>query len=215
MNANGDLLGYNMFAYCGNNPVMYSDPTGEFAIETVFGAIVFSTVVGALLGATLSTVDTLMFNEDPTWQEVVGSAVSGMISGGLMGGATAAMTLAGGGLSYGAVVLYHAIAGSVGSFIGSLTESAISGEDMSTWEVYIRAGVDSVWGGVSGAIAGLTIGALPKLKGKQLTKAIKRIVSRIQLPSTIVEGVLGSLNDFLIRNGVEFECKNIVDMFGE
>ena len=31
INANGDILGYNMFAYCGNNPVMYVDPFGEYA----------------------------------------------------------------------------------------------------------------------------------------------------------------------------------------
>ena len=28
INANGDILGYNMFAYCGNNPIMGYDPTG-------------------------------------------------------------------------------------------------------------------------------------------------------------------------------------------
>ena len=28
VNANGDLLGFNMFAYCGNNPVMWCDFTG-------------------------------------------------------------------------------------------------------------------------------------------------------------------------------------------
>ena len=32
MNANGDLVGYNMYAYCSNNPVMYADYTGEDAI---------------------------------------------------------------------------------------------------------------------------------------------------------------------------------------
>ena len=26
--ANGGILGYNMFAYCNNNPVMHSDPSG-------------------------------------------------------------------------------------------------------------------------------------------------------------------------------------------
>ena len=30
INAGNELLGYNMFAYCGNNPVMGYDPTGEW-----------------------------------------------------------------------------------------------------------------------------------------------------------------------------------------
>ena len=29
INANGDLIGFNMFAYCSNNPVMFVDPCGE------------------------------------------------------------------------------------------------------------------------------------------------------------------------------------------
>ena len=29
LNANGDILGFNMFAYCSNNPVMFADPSGE------------------------------------------------------------------------------------------------------------------------------------------------------------------------------------------
>ena len=29
VNANGDLIGFNMYAYCGNNPVMYTDRRGE------------------------------------------------------------------------------------------------------------------------------------------------------------------------------------------
>ena len=43
------ILGHDMFAYCNNNPIINSDPTGEFLIE----ALVFigvSAVVGALAG---------------------------------------------------------------------------------------------------------------------------------------------------------------------
>ena len=32
INANGDLIGFNMYAYCSNNPVMYVDYSGEDAI---------------------------------------------------------------------------------------------------------------------------------------------------------------------------------------
>ena len=30
--ANGGIVGYNMFAYCNNNPIMYSDPNGDLSI---------------------------------------------------------------------------------------------------------------------------------------------------------------------------------------
>ena len=33
INANGDLIGFNMFAYCGNNPVNASDPLGRWYIK--------------------------------------------------------------------------------------------------------------------------------------------------------------------------------------
>ena len=35
VNANGDLIGFNMYAYCSNNPVMYTDESGQSLIVTM------------------------------------------------------------------------------------------------------------------------------------------------------------------------------------
>ena len=45
INANGDLIGFNMFAYCGNNPVMGYDPDGQFFIVAT---IIVLTIVGGV-----------------------------------------------------------------------------------------------------------------------------------------------------------------------
>ena len=51
LNGNGDVLGYNMFAYCGNNPVNYSDPSGCSWIVLAWVFVGVCTVVGGIIGA--------------------------------------------------------------------------------------------------------------------------------------------------------------------
>ena len=48
VNANGDILGFNMYAYCGNNPVMYVDYSGEFP-WLVIGIIAAAFIVDAIV----------------------------------------------------------------------------------------------------------------------------------------------------------------------
>ena len=52
INANGDLIGFNMFAYCGNNPVMGYDPDGEWNWGGVIAGL-------GIIAATVITVATL------------------------------------------------------------------------------------------------------------------------------------------------------------
>ena len=40
------FLGYNMFAYCGNNPIINQDPSGELLITTLILASLSSTYGG-------------------------------------------------------------------------------------------------------------------------------------------------------------------------
>ena len=57
INANGDIIGYNMFAYCFNNPANLNDYTGEWpkwlsgALNIAGGAL--QVAAGAALGATV------------------------------------------------------------------------------------------------------------------------------------------------------------------
>ena len=64
------FLGYNMFAYCGNNPVTGYDPTGQFGL---LGAIVATgAIVGGILGA---------FSAATTGGNILEGMIEGMITG--------------------------------------------------------------------------------------------------------------------------------------
>ena len=54
------LLSYNMFAYCENNPVMYSDPTGE----SILGTIALNALYGALSGVFDYWLETVLYGEE-------------------------------------------------------------------------------------------------------------------------------------------------------
>lgn len=82
-----------MFAYCSNNPIMYSDPTGHSVIlaSIIIGAVI-GAVAGGCAGAYISKKQTGKVNG---WA-VAGGAVGGGIVGGIIGwGVGAAITAIG------------------------------------------------------------------------------------------------------------------------
>ena len=75
------IQGSNMFAYCNNNPVMHSDPTGEILIGSIIG--------GAIGGALLSVVSHITTNPDATVGSTLLALAVGAVTGALGGAAGA------------------------------------------------------------------------------------------------------------------------------
>ena len=72
--------GINLFAYCNNNPIMFSDENGEFAIN------ISLLLIGGLVGFGSAFYKDILddwtpFNGSIGWKEYVGATIGGMFSG--------------------------------------------------------------------------------------------------------------------------------------
>lgn len=80
---------FNRYAYCLNNPLKYTDPSGEI----FWAPIILGATIGAYMGGTIANNDynPLQWNYDSgkTWGYMLGGAIVGGISG-YIGGAIAA-----------------------------------------------------------------------------------------------------------------------------
>ncbi len=72
-----DVIGANLYAYCMNNPVNGTDPTGNFVISS---AVVASIGLGAVFGGLFGGIDAMM-NGDSFLKGVAVGALFGAIDG--------------------------------------------------------------------------------------------------------------------------------------
>ena len=101
------INGLNLYAYCGNNPVMYTDPNGTIGILVgiLFGVLIGAVVVGT--GVAIYAGVTAYNNGARGW-DLFGAIAEGFLTGAVIGGII-------GGLI--AAFIYAAPA--IGSFLGS------------------------------------------------------------------------------------------------
>jgi len=55
-----DPLSLNRYTYCHNNPIRYSDPSGQF----IFSALVASFIIGTVVGAVIEIVSQKITNKN-------------------------------------------------------------------------------------------------------------------------------------------------------
>ncbi len=105
LGVNGDLASYNLFAYCGNNPIIREDANGGF--WTTVGIMAVGGVIGATISAISSAATQKSLTGTVNWKSVGVAAVAGFVSGaiaasplGIVGQQIAGAAI--GGLSYAA-----------------------------------------------------------------------------------------------------------------
>ena len=83
LGASGTILGYNLFAYCENNPVNYEDPTGNWLIQVICG------VAGAAVFGTVANIVCRLLGVNATIRRLItaGFALIGGVLGAAFGSA--------------------------------------------------------------------------------------------------------------------------------
>ena len=161
-----NIICLNLFAYCNNNPVMYVDPTGDFAIS--ISALLIGAGVGALIGGAIAGVKAYVDGERG-WDlicDIVGGIILGAASGLVttLGGAAGLSAV--GGVISGSLSLSTATALgiSIGSMsIGSMAKYSFEciASPTNSWN-----GLGFILSGVQGALQGVSSFGISYIGGK-------------------------------------------------
>ena len=141
----GSVNGLNLYAYCLNNPIMYADPSGCFAITTFLIGMGIAALIGAGVGAvayTASEIVSYAITGDWSWSW---GMFAGSVAGGAIGGAFSMIPGVG-------IMTSAFVTGFASSAIGMSLQNSWEGTDYSFMQIM---GTSLLVGGVSAVTAGI------------------------------------------------------------
>ena len=176
------FLGYNAFAYCGNNPIISADTQGRF------WHIVIGAAIGAVVNAITTAIDELRNNDNgldafrsgKTWAKIGVSAVTGAVVGGLT--ATGAGALA--------IGVVNGVASGVEEAAHQMIDN--DGKIESSTKIVSK----SAWGFATGYLAGG--GVTKKLHFEKVLGASSTVTSR-SISKVVTKG-LSSGYSYYMKN---------------
>ena len=160
--------GTNLFAYCNNNPVMYSDSTGTIAISILIGGL----IIGALIVGGVETASQI--NEhgwnpsDWNWKEIGVAAITGAVQGAIFAFTGGAGNLLGAGV-------IGFLSGFAGNFMNQiLTDMLINGQSLGQAINSLDRKQLVISGLIGGVVGGMSFG-LGRLAQKGMDQTNKII----------------------------------------
>ena len=200
LGADGSLTGYNLFAYCGNNPVMGYDPTGyspkswQWVISgamVVAGIALLATGVGGVAGGALICAGANSIIGSYTSEAAGGSSIAGwaggMVSGAICGlGAGVAgklflsATQLTGAACIGTIALsgtVSATTGAVGAVLGTVITSRIDRKKLYKSKMLRAAAIGASFNMAAGFLSAIGSGIADMPLISETTKVVANAIS--------------------------------------
>ena len=195
-----NALSTNMFTYCANNPILYSDSTGQWFLfdDLIAGA------VGLVVGVTSQFVGDVVHSvsqgkwEFSSWETYVGSGV-----GGAVGGITAI---------YAGPVAGAAVGAGTSTLVGQTLENLTVRNKRSTSEILTNTAIDATIGGLTSKFLPVNVPGITKGRNSMSAvyqsglKKIKNETAKRMAPKVIGKGIIsGVVSDFSATASIEIK----------